>query len=251
MPFADSPTLPAQTHPVRFQSPSLLHLSIWAYLALAFIIITTIGVLCYAAYSFHYSLTLNATMTPLPQYKPRSKASAKRSKKKAWRPSTSRSSQQQPMLSEMSMEDDSSYEVNRRMNLTPLEHASPERAHVSPITYPSVAAAATYKPRAVQYHDMHNIPFASPSNVAIYSNPKLAPVLGSAVPLSYDSHNNLFANPFTPVTSAKTVSGKGSIASFSSVFRGKGKGRSSQGGKENSKVQPSQAEAIPMKCMYQ
>ncbi|KAJ7031114.1 hypothetical protein C8F04DRAFT_1263152 [Mycena alexandri] len=216
MPHEDTPTLPAQTHPVRFQSSSLLNLSIWAYLALAFIIIATIGVLCYAAYSFYYSLTLNAVMTPLPQYKPPSKASAKRAKK-AWRPSTSRSSQQQPMLSEMSMEDESSYEVEHRMGLTPLEHASPERAHVSPIAYPSAAIAATYKPRTLQYHDMHNIPFASPSNVAIYSNPKLAPVLGSAVPLPYDSHNNIFANPFTPVTSAKSVSEKGSIASFSRV----------------------------------
>ncbi|KAJ7174391.1 hypothetical protein C8R46DRAFT_89371 [Mycena filopes] len=253
MPSDDSPSPPAQDQPVKLRTASLRGLSIWAYLALAFVIIATIGVLCYAIYSFYYSVTLKAMMTPLPQYKPRAKASAKRGKK-LWRPSTSSSGQQQPMLSEMSMEYDSSYEFSRRMSLTSLEHASPERAHIPSIAYPSAAAAAPVKPRTLKVHDRHNIPFASPSNVAIHSNPKLVPVLGSAVPLSYDSRENVrVVNPFTPVTMIghkSAVSGKGSVGSFASVLRGKGKSRASQGGKENAWVQPSQAEAILMKSMY-
>lgn len=116
------------------------------------------------------------------------------------------------MLSEGSMDHDSPYQFDPRMGLPPLNHAV-DHAHIPSVAFPS--AAVTF--------DMHNIRFASPSNVAIYNNPKLAPVVGSAVPLSYNSDKELFPNPFTPTASH----GGGTEASFSSAFRCKSKGNKS------------------------
>ncbi|KAJ6544190.1 hypothetical protein B0H19DRAFT_1169872 [Mycena capillaripes] len=243
MPFEDTPSPPAQTHPVKLRPPSLQNLSIWTYLALAFVIISTIGVLCYAVYSCYYSVTL--TRNALPQYYFKSPSKTKRPKKKAWRPSESGSSPQQPMLSEVFVEGDSTYQVDRMMSIAPLAHTSTDRAHIPPVAFPSVAVTfPPAKPRTVPTYDMHNIRFASPSDVAIYTNPKLEPVRGSAVPLSYDSRNNLFGNPFTPTTipDRKIEPGKRSL----SGFRVKGGGRSLQAGKENSKALSSQ----PVNCMY-
>jgi hypothetical protein len=84
---------------------------------------------------------------------------------------------------------------------------------------------------------MHNIRFASPSNVAIYTNSKLVPVQGSAVPLAYESQNNLFGNLFTPTTVSSRKEGM-SVKRSISAFRSKG-GLSV--GKENYKQVPGQA----------
>ncbi|KAJ6579538.1 hypothetical protein DFH09DRAFT_1310198 [Mycena vulgaris] len=248
MPFEDVPTLPAQTHPVKLVPPSLRNLSIWAYLALGFVIISIFGVLCYAAHSFYHSLTLN-DMAPLPQYSP---SKIKRTKKKAWRPSKSSASQilqQQPMLSnsDKSMEHEGTYQIDRRMSLRPLEHGA-NHGHIPRVAFPSATASPPLKPRSIPTYDMHNIRFASPSNVAIYTNPKLAPVVGSAVPLSYDSHNNLFANPFTPTTSREVGTGQRNGVSFSAAFR-KAKSTSRALGKENFNF-AGQGEAVPLKRMY-
>ncbi|KAJ7499663.1 hypothetical protein FB451DRAFT_42613 [Mycena latifolia] len=248
MALEEAPEMPAQTHPVRFSPPSLRHLSIWAYLALAFIIISTCGVLCYASYSAYHSLTLN-DMTPLPRYSDKSPSKMRRTKKKAWRPSKSSASQQQPMLSETSMEHDTTSQyIDRRMSLRPLEHAA-DNGHIPPVAFPSAAVSSPPKPRTIPTYDMHNIRFASPSNVTIYTNPKLAPVVGSAIPLSYDSHNNLFANPFTPTTSREGGTGQRSGMSFSAALRIKARSTSRVFGKENLNS-VGQGEAVPMKRLY-
>ncbi|KAJ7663016.1 hypothetical protein B0H17DRAFT_1211731 [Mycena rosella] len=247
MALEESPEMPAQDHPVWLSPASLHNLSIWAYLALGFVILSTIGVLCYAAFSFYHSLTLN-DIAPLPQYFDKSRLRTKRTKKKAWRPSKSSSSQQQPMLSPDSMEHDSTYQFDRRMSLHPPEHAT-DHGLIPPVTFPSAAVSPPLKPRTIPTYDMHNIRFASPSNVTIYNNPKLAPVVGSAVPLSYDSHNNLFANPFTPTTSRQVGTGQTHTASFSAAFRGKAKSTSRVFAKENLNV-AGQGEMVPLKHLY-
>ncbi|KAJ6465916.1 hypothetical protein C8R47DRAFT_44849 [Mycena vitilis] len=235
MPFEDTSSPPAQTHPVKFRPPSLRGLSFFAYLALAFVIISTVGVLCYAAYSFYYSLSLNA-IPPLPQYSVESQSKAKRLKQpKAVRPSRSSSSQQQPMLSHQSTDHDSTDQVDFRMSLTPLAHASADRAHIPPVAFPPAAVVPAAKPHTFPMYDMHNIRFASPSNGEIYANPKLSPVQGSAVPHSYNSQTNVFGNLFTPTTtqSRKTRSDRRRVPGF----RRKGKAD-----KEN--------QGIPLSRMY-
>jgi hypothetical protein len=93
MPFEDTPLPPAQTHPVTLQPPNLGGLPVWAYLALGFVLISTIGVLCYVVYSCYYSLRLNTT-TPLPRYSVVSPSKTRRPKKKGWRPSSKSSTSQ-------------------------------------------------------------------------------------------------------------------------------------------------------------
>ncbi|KAJ7123168.1 hypothetical protein C8R44DRAFT_876351 [Mycena epipterygia] len=252
--FEDAGSMPAQTHPVKLPPASLRDLSVWAYLALAFVIVSTIGVFCYAGYSLYHTLTLN-DITPLPQYSP---SKVKRSKKKAWRPSKSSSSQ--PMLSEGSMDHDSTYQFDPRMGLLPLNHAA-GHGHIPSVAFPSAAVSPPAKLQTMPTtFDMHNIRFASPSNVAIYNNPKLAPVVGSAVPLSYESDNNLFANPFTPTIASR---GEGTDerngGSFSSAFRGKGKGKTSRSSaakeskssaKENFGALVGQGDVVALKRLY-
>ncbi|KAJ7367703.1 hypothetical protein DFH08DRAFT_946686 [Mycena albidolilacea] len=234
MPFEDTPLPPAQTHPVALQPPNLGGLPVWAYLALGFVLISTIGVLCYVVYSCYYSLRLNITTT-LPRYSVVSPPKTRRPKKKGWRPS-SNDSQQQPMLSDISMNHGSA--VDRMVNLVPLTHASPICAsHIPPVAFPTTAVSPPAKLRTIPTYDMHNIRFASPSNLAIYTNPKLVPVQGSAVPLAYDSQNNLFGNLFTPMTVPSRKAGM-SVKRSMSAFRGKG-GLSV--GKENYKQVPGQA----------
>jgi hypothetical protein len=138
----------------------------------------------------------------------------------------------------MSMDHNSTYKFDCRMSLIPLA------VHIPPVTFPSTAVSPPAKSRTIPTYDMHNIRFASPSNMDIYTNPKLAPVLGSAIPLSYDSQNNLFGNLFTPTTTPSRKVGTGQRKA--SGFRVKGKCRSSQAGKENCK----EAEAVPWNCMY-
>ncbi|KAF7354831.1 hypothetical protein MSAN_01397500 [Mycena sanguinolenta] len=203
----DTPLPPAQTHPVLFKPANLRGLSIWAYLALGFVILSAISVGCYAVFCNYYALklkTMNAT--PLPQYSVKSPYKTKRPRKKAW----SSSSQQQPMLSTPS---------------------------IPAVAFPETAVSPPAKPRTIPTFDMHNIRFASPSNLAIYTNPKLMPVVGSAVPLSYDSQNNLFGNLFTPTTMAIRKEKKRSISAF------RGKSKSLWAGKENYKVLPGQGDA--------
>ncbi|KAJ7745410.1 hypothetical protein DFH07DRAFT_963302 [Mycena maculata] len=247
MPFANAPSMPAQTHLVKLRPPGLDDVSVWAYLALAFVIISIIGVLYYAAYSFYHALNLN--VTPLPQYSVKSPSKTKRAKK-PWRPSTSSSSQEKPMLAEIAMDHDTVY-VDRRMSMPAMSHADPTTPHIPLVAFPGAAAFPPTKPRNMPTYDMHNIRFASPSNPAIYANPKLAPVVGSAIPLSYDSHDNLFANPFTPTASRKGEATRRGLSSpFSSAFQVKGKTKNvSRGsGKENLNVLVNlDAEVVPLK----
>ncbi|KAJ7476978.1 hypothetical protein B0H11DRAFT_2281610 [Mycena galericulata] len=254
MPFADAPAKPAQTHPVQLSPPGLGGLSVWAYLAMAVVIISIIGVLCYAAYSFHHALNLNALL--LPQHSSKSSSKAKRSKKKSWRPSMSSSIQEQPMLAAEIATNQDTGRVDRRMSFPALSHAVElPNAHIPPVAFPAAAVApsANCEPPAVPMpmYDRHNIRFASVSNAAIYANPKLVPVMGSAVPLSYASQDNLFQNPFTPTTrEPETVrTRQKSLSSFSTVFRAKGKGKSMSraSGKENLSVDG--GEMVPLNGM--
>ncbi|KAJ7083096.1 hypothetical protein B0H15DRAFT_427656 [Mycena belliarum] len=249
MALEETPQMPAQTHPVRLSPPSLRHLSIWAYLALGFVIISTFGVLCYAAYSAYHALTLD-DITPLPRYSNKLPTRMRRTRKKTWRPSKSSASQQQPMLSTASMDSErvSSDDIDRRMSFRPLEPAA-DHGHIPTVAFPSAAVSPPPRPRTVPTYDMHNIRFASPSNVTICTNPKLAPVVGSAVPLSYESHNNLFANPFTPTTtsSREEEAAPRHTKSFSAVLRGKVKNTSRGFGKENS---AGKGEEVPLKHLY-
>ncbi|KAJ6516442.1 hypothetical protein C8R45DRAFT_1087507 [Mycena sanguinolenta] len=208
----DTTLPPAQTHPVLLKPANLRGLSIWAYLALGFVILSTISVGCYAVFCSYYALKVNAmNATPLPQYSVESPFKTKRPrKKKAWHPGKSSFSQQQPMLSSPS---------------------------IPTVPFPETAMSPPTKPRTIPTFDMHNIRFASPSNLAIYTNPKLTPVVGSAVPLSYDSQNNLFGNPFTPTTMSIRKEEKHSISAFRS------KSKSLWAGKENYNVFPGQGEA--------
>ncbi|KAJ7204632.1 hypothetical protein B0H12DRAFT_1243592 [Mycena haematopus] len=237
MDFEGTPSPPAQTNPVTLKPPTLRGLPIWAYLALGFVIISTISVLCYIVSSCYYAVKLNAlNATHLPQHSVESGSKTKRpSKKKAWRHSKSSSSQQQPMLSNVPMDQSSSYQVDHRMGSVPLAHG----AYVPLVAFPMTALPPPAKSRTLPTYDMHNICFASPSNLAIYNNPKLAPVAGSAVPLSYDSQNNLFGNPFTPTTMPirKEKSAKRNMSAFRS------KSRSRLVDKENYKTLPGQREA--------
>ncbi|KAJ7130797.1 hypothetical protein C8R43DRAFT_1133875 [Mycena crocata] len=242
MPFDDPPNFPAQTHPVKLSPPSFHGLSIWVYLASAFIVISTIYVFCYASYSFYHSLTLN-NLSRLPQY---SVKLPSEEKKKTWLLSRSSSSQEQPILSDACGEHDSLYQVDS----SPLKHAA-SHGHIPAIAFPSPVVSAPSKPRTVPTYDMHNIRFASPSNATIYNNIKLAPVVGSAVPFSYDSHNNLFPNPFTPATTTReSEPGERVAASLSLAFRckSKKKGTSRAFGKENYETMAD--EKVTMKPLY-
>ncbi|KAJ7197045.1 hypothetical protein GGX14DRAFT_472746 [Mycena pura] len=222
MPFVDSPSLPAQTHPVRLKPPSLRGLPFGTYLALALVILSVIGVLCYAAYSFHHAINLNPV--PLPQYA--AKSHEKRTKAKVSRPAKFNFKQLRPAPSGAT-NDDTNCLVDRGMGL-PQPH----------VAFPSAAFSPPAKARTLPQYDMHNIRFASLSNVAIYTNPKLSPVVGSAVPLSYDSQDNFFPNLFTPTTTAnrKVKANERSASILSLALRGKRRSKTSRAGKENCRM---------------
>ncbi|KAJ7062891.1 hypothetical protein C8F01DRAFT_1135600 [Mycena amicta] len=167
MPFVDIPSPPASTQPV-YLHPSLRGLPVPAYFALVFVLIATLAVLVYVAYNAYHKMTLNDNIATL-----QSKQSTE------WR---ARPFKHRPAGS------DTKFLVDRKTSV--YDQESP------PITVPCAAVSRSH-------YDMHNIRFASPSvNLAVFHNPKLAPVAGSAVPLSYDSRENLFPNPFAPVHSS-------------------------------------------------
>ncbi|KAJ7209096.1 hypothetical protein C8J57DRAFT_1609827 [Mycena rebaudengoi] len=217
-----NPLQPAQTRAAKLTPPSLRHLKFWGWFALCFVVISALCVLAYAVYNCYRALTANSE-TQLPRY---SYLKAKRIKKNGWHHVTdSGCSQQQSMLSDKSMEYDRGYNLdNSSRSHTPFFHADVSRLpNLLPVLIPSPAVSAPARSRTVPTYDTHNIRFASPSNVTIYNNPKLAPVQGSAVPLVYESRDNLFvsANPFTPTkVSRNTGNAASSRAEFKLFFCG-------------------------------
>ncbi|KAK7053799.1 hypothetical protein R3P38DRAFT_3254301 [Favolaschia claudopus] len=236
MALEETSSPPAQPNVVNLPPPNLR--SPWAYLAVAFVIISMLGVIFYAAYSCHYSQKLRArTMPTLPRYAADS-SKTKQTKKKAWRPSSSKSSfsQHQPILFDM---------LTTQESLSHISDADNETYTPPMPTFPTTAVSPPTKPSSDPTYDMHNIRFASPSNLTICANPKLAPVQGSAIPLSYASQDNVFVNLFTPATVSSRKEEPEKRSRMSAAFRKQGRTRSYSLGKENYKVLPGQVE-VPM-----
>nr|GAT49911.1 predicted protein [Mycena chlorophos] len=168
MPYVeDHPSSPASTIPAYLRA-SLRGLSAPAYLAFGVVIIGLGVAVYYVAYNIYHKITLDEHIPT--SYKQSTK------KKGSWR---GKGFRHKPADSE-----------TRCL----VQHKPSEPSFVQ---LPVPVRIVSHK---CPLYDTHNIRFASPSaNFALFSNPKLAPVVGSAIPLSYDSRENLFPNLFAPV----------------------------------------------------
>ncbi|KAF7331537.1 hypothetical protein MKEN_00032700 [Mycena kentingensis (nom. inval.)] len=165
MPFVDDPLPPASTHVVQLHA-SFHGLGVSAYLALIFIILAALGVVAYMAYNAHHKLTLNDNIAIAPA--PPAKQPTSTRRKYPWR----------LRLRAADSESDTQCLVEQK-----------SAVHPSSPTQVPLAVPLPLRHREGHY-DAHNIRFASPSaNLAVFNNPKLAPVAGPAslvpMPLSY------------------------------------------------------------------